>query len=78
MSLNANMRAISICKGGPRPAMSLGNRTMSGKPNPCRDLPRLVPGQTQPIVAGQHAHGGVYRATIELRAAGKVTHGPKG
>ncbi len=29
----------------------------------CKNIPRLVPGWTQPIVIGRHAHGDQYRAT---------------
>jgi isocitrate dehydrogenase len=29
----------------------------------CRNIPRLVPGWTQPIVIGRHAFGDIYRAT---------------
>ncbi|MCA9831396.1 MAG: NADP-dependent isocitrate dehydrogenase [Dehalococcoidia bacterium] len=29
----------------------------------CRNIPRLVPGWTKPIVIGRHAHGDQYRAT---------------
>jgi isocitrate dehydrogenase len=29
----------------------------------CRNVPRLVPGWTKPIVIGRHAYGDVYRAT---------------
>ena len=30
----------------------------------CRNVPRLVPGWTQPIVIGRHAYGDQYRATM--------------
>ena len=30
----------------------------------CRNVPRLVPGWTQPIVVGRHAYGDQYRATM--------------
>ena len=36
----------------------------------CRNVPRLVPGWTKPIVIGRHAYGDVYRAT-DFRAPGK-------
>src|SRR6201990_206059 len=29
----------------------------------CKNVPRLVPGWTQPIIIGRHAHGDIYRAT---------------
>ena len=36
----------------------------------CRNVPRLVPGWTQPIVMGRHAYGDQYRAT-DFRVPGK-------
>jgi isocitrate dehydrogenase len=40
----------------------------------CRNVPRLVPGWTQPIVIGRHAFGDQYRATdFKFPGAGKVT-----
>jgi isocitrate dehydrogenase len=40
----------------------------------CRNVPRLVPGWTQPIVIGRHAYGDQYRATDFLfPSAGKLT-----
>jgi isocitrate dehydrogenase len=36
----------------------------------CRNVPRLVPGWTQPIVIGRHAYGDQYRAT-DIRFPGK-------
>ena len=40
----------------------------------CRNVPRLVPGWTQPIVVGRHAFGDQYRATdFTFPGAGKVT-----
>ncbi len=38
----------------------------------CRNVPRLVPGWTRPIVIGRHAYGDVYRAT-DFRFPGKGT-----
>jgi isocitrate dehydrogenase len=38
----------------------------------CRNVPRLVPGWTQPIVIGRHAFGDQYRAT-DFRFPGKGT-----
>jgi len=38
----------------------------------CRNVPRLVPGWTQPIVVGRHAYGDQYRAT-DFRFPGKGT-----
>ena len=40
----------------------------------CRNVPRLVPGWTQPVVIGRHAHGDQYRATdFKVPGPGKVT-----
>jgi len=38
----------------------------------CRNVPRLVPGWTKPIIIGRHAFGDVYRA-IDFRVPGKGT-----
>ncbi len=40
----------------------------------CKNVPRLVPGWTQPIVIGRHAFGDQYKATdIKFPGAGKLT-----
>jgi len=40
----------------------------------CSNVPRLVPGWTQPIVIGRHAYGDQYRATdFKFPSAGKLT-----
>ena len=40
----------------------------------CRNVPRLVPGWTKPIVIGRHAYGDVYRATdFRVPGEGKLT-----
>ncbi|NTT87509.1 NADP-dependent isocitrate dehydrogenase [Tabrizicola fusiformis] len=40
----------------------------------CKNVPRLVPGWTQPIVVGRHAFGDQYRATdFRFPGAGKLT-----
>ncbi len=40
----------------------------------CQNVPRLVPGWTQPIVVGRHAFGDQYRATdFQFPGAGKLT-----
>src|SRR5688572_19371351 len=36
----------------------------------CRNVPRLVPGWTKPIIVGRHAYGDQYRAT-DFRVPGK-------
>jgi isocitrate dehydrogenase len=40
----------------------------------CKNVPRLVPGWTQPIVIGRHAYGDQYRATdLKIPGKGKLT-----
>jgi isocitrate dehydrogenase len=40
----------------------------------CKNVPRLVPGWTQPIVVGRHAYGDQYRATdFKVPGKGKLT-----
>src|SRR4249919_750593 len=40
----------------------------------CSNIPRLVPGWTQPIIIGRHAHGDQYKASdVKIPGAGKVT-----
>jgi isocitrate dehydrogenase len=40
----------------------------------CRNIPRLVPGWTEPIVIGRHAYGDQYRATdFRIPGKGKLT-----
>ena len=44
------------------------------EPIVCRNIPRLVPGWTKPIVIGRHAHGDQYKATdFRVPGAGTVT-----
>jgi isocitrate dehydrogenase len=48
--------------------------TIFREPIICRNVPRLVPGWTQPIIIGRHAYGDQYRATdFVVPAAGKLT-----
>jgi isocitrate dehydrogenase len=42
------------------------------EPIVCRNIPRLVPGWTKPIVIGRHAHGDQYKAT-DFRVPGPGT-----
>ena len=44
--------------------------TIFREPIICKNVPRLVPGWTQPIVVGRHAYGDQYRAT-DFRVPGK-------
>jgi isocitrate dehydrogenase len=40
----------------------------------CRNVPRLVPGWTKPIIIGRHAYADQYRATdIKIPSSGKLT-----
>jgi isocitrate dehydrogenase len=44
------------------------------EPIVCRNIPRLVPGWTKPIVIGRHAHGDQYKATdFKVPGPGTVT-----
>ena len=48
--------------------------TVFREPIICRNVPRLVPGWTAPIVIGRHAFGDQYRATdFKIPGAGKLT-----
>ena len=48
--------------------------TVFREPIICRNVPRLVPNWTQPIVIGRHAFGDQYRATdFKVPGAGKLT-----
>ena len=48
--------------------------TVFREPIICENVPRLVPGWTQPVVIGRHAHGDQYRATdFKVPGPGKVT-----
>ena len=41
----------------------------------CKNVPRLVPGWTKPIIIGRHAYGDQYRATdFKLPGKGTLTH----
>lgn len=42
------------------------NGTVFREPIICKNVPRLVPGWTQPIIIGRHAHGDQYIATDHL------------
>src|SRR5262247_783686 len=40
----------------------------------CKNVPRLVPGWTQPIIIGRHAYGDQYRATdLKFPTKGRIT-----
>lgn len=47
--------------------------TVFREPILCKSIPRLVPGWTQPIVIGRHAHGDQYKAQdMVISKPGKV------
>jgi isocitrate dehydrogenase len=49
------------------------NGTVFREPIICKNVPRYVPGWTQPIVIGRHAFGDQYKATdFKIPAAGKL------
>jgi isocitrate dehydrogenase len=49
-------------------------RRVFREPIICKNVPRLVPGWTQPIVVGRHAFGDQYRATdFKFPGKGKLT-----
>lgn len=48
--------------------------TVFREPIICKNVPRLVPNWTHPIVIGRHAHGDQYRATdVKIEGKGKLT-----
>src|SRR3954451_19112180 len=48
--------------------------TIFSEPIICKNVPRLVPHWSQPIVIGRHAYGDIYRATeTKIPGPGKVT-----
>ena len=48
--------------------------TVFREPIICKNVPRLVPGWTQPFVIGRHAYGDQYRATdFKVPGKGKLT-----
>ena len=48
--------------------------TIFREPIICKNVPRLVPGWTQPIIIGRHAYGDQYRATdFKFPGKGKLT-----
>jgi len=50
------------------------NGTVFREPIICKNIPRLVPGWTKPIVCGRHAYGDQYRATdFVVNKPGKFT-----
>ncbi len=53
---------------------SILDGTVFREPIICKNIPRLVPNWTHPIVIGRHAFGDQYRATdVKLKGPGKLT-----
>src|SRR4051812_40014764 len=60
------MKEFGLKKMWPSPNGTIRNilgGTIFREPIICRNVPRLVPGWTQPIIIGRHAYGDQYRAT---------------
>ena len=56
------------------PICNILGGTVFRSPIICKNVPRLVPGWTQPIVIGRHAFGDQYRATdMVVKGPGKLT-----
>ena len=73
----ARVEEFGLKKMWPSPNGTIRNRiggVIFREPIICRNVPRLVPGWTQPIVIGRHAFGDQYRATdFKFPGAGKLT-----
>ncbi|MBI1275800.1 NADP-dependent isocitrate dehydrogenase [bacterium] len=73
----ARVKEFSLKKMWPSPngtIRNILNGTVFREPIICKNVPRLVPGWTQPIVIGRHAYGDQYRATnFVVPGAGKLT-----
>src|ERR1700735_5251589 len=56
------------------PPRNIRGGRVSGEPIICKNVPRLVPNWTQPIVIGRHAYGDQYAATdFVVEGAGELT-----
>jgi len=73
----ARVKEFNLKKMWPSPNGTIRNilgGTVFREPIICRNIPRLVPGWTHPIVIGRHAHADQYRATDFLvPGKGRVT-----
>ena len=73
----ARVKEFNLKKMYPSPNGTIRNilgGTVFREPIVCSNVPRLVPGWTQPIVIGRHAYGDQYKATDFLvPGAGKLT-----
>jgi len=73
----ARMEEFKLKRMYPSPNGTIRNilgGTVFREPIICRNVPRLVPGWTEPIVIGRHAYGDQYRATdFKVRGPGTLT-----
>ena len=73
----ARVEEFNLKKMWPSPNGTIRNRiggVIFREPIICRNVPRLVPGWTQPIIIGRHAFADQYRATdFKFPSAGKLT-----
>ncbi|MGB8274003.1 MAG: NADP-dependent isocitrate dehydrogenase [Alphaproteobacteria bacterium] len=73
----ARVKEFGLKKMWPSPngtIRNILNGTVFREPIICRNVPRLVPGWTQPIVIGRHAFGDQYNATnFRVPGAGRLT-----
>ncbi len=73
----ARVEEFNLKKMWPSPNGTIRNilgGTVFRKPIICDNVPRLVPGWTQPIVIGRHAFGDQYRATdFQVPGKGRLT-----
>jgi isocitrate dehydrogenase len=73
----ARVKEFNLKKAWKSPNHTIRNildGTVFREPVVCRNIPRLVPGWTQPIVIGRHAFGDVYRAAdFKVPGAGELT-----
>ena len=73
----ARVREFDLKKMWPSPNGTIRNilgGTVFREPIICKNVPRLVPGWTRPIVIGRHAFGDQYRATdFPVPGPGKLT-----
>ena len=80
----ARVKEFNLKKMWPSPNGTIRNilgGTVFREPIICRNVPRLVPGWTAPIVIGRHAYGDQYKATnFAVPGPGKLTmtYTPKG
>jgi isocitrate dehydrogenase len=80
----ARVEEFKLKKMWPSPNGTIRNilgGTVFREPILCTNIPRLVPGWTQPIVIGRHAHGDQYKATdmvIDKEGKVEIVYTPKG